>query len=220
MLGIPVQSYPEMGAEPISGKKLRAMSVAEVQLFNGDLVNIANQYGMDAIRAAIEEYQEQIFIMVRQVMDAANNPYGGAGALGDTIAMRPLRAVDVGIAADIWDADYTAQAPPVAVAKVNADTMGEEEANIIFGVLSERGTKDVITAYQWVKGGKTSVGLTLPFNYADVDRACFVKLQAPIIQFPEEVLTFNVCCVRAQWSYHALVGIHAARARNLTTITT
>lgn len=220
MIGITVKQYPEIGADPICGKKLRAVSQAEVEKFNDDLINIAAQYGMDSIRSAIEEYQDQIFILVRQVMEDANNPYGGSGALGDQVAMRALRAVDVGITADIWDADYTGQAPPVAIAKVSANAMAEDEGNIIFGVLNEQGIRDVITAYNWVKGGKTYTGLTLPFYYADDDKAKFVKLQAPIIQFTEETLTFNVCCARAQWSYHALVGIHAARASLMTTITT
>lgn len=220
MIGLVVKSYEEVKADPICGKKLRALSAVEVEKFNDDLVNIAAQYGMDSIRSAIEEYQEQIFTLVRQVMEDSNAPYGGSGALGDEVAMRALRAVDVGITADIWDADYTALAPPVASAKVSANAMLENEGNIIFGCLVEQGTRDVVTAYSWTKGGKTYTGLTLPFYYADDDRAKFVKLQAPIIQFTEEVLTFNVCVVRAQWSYMALVGIHAARASLTTTITT
>jgi len=217
-IGLGVRAYAEMPAEPISGKKLRAISQPEIEKFNDDLINIAAQYGMDSIRSAIQEYQDQILILVRQVMEETNAPYGGSGALGDEIAMRALRAVDVGITADIWDADYTGETPPSIVAKVN-NAMLENEGNIIFGLLCEQGTRDVITAYNWSKGGKTFTGLTLPFYYADDDRAKFVKLQAPIIQFTEETLVFNVCCVRAQFSYHALVGIHAARASLMTTIT-
>lgn len=219
MIGIAVRAYEEVKADPICGKKLRAISAAEVEKFNDDLQNIAAQYGMDSIRSAIEEYQDQVFILVRQVMEDSNAPYGGSGALGDEVAMRALRAVDVGITADIWDADYSAETPPSIVAKVPANAMLENEGNIIFGVLNEQGIRDVITAYSWTKGGKTYTGLTLPFYYADEDRAKFVKLQAPIIQFTEETLTFNVCCARAQFSYHALVGIHAARASLMTTIT-
>lgn len=218
MIGVQVKQYPA-GNDSISGKKLREASSAEVALFNDDLMNIAAQYGMDAIRAAVEEYQDLIWILVRQVMEESNNPYGGAGALGDTVAIRAIRPIDVGIAADIWDTDYTAVVVGTASNRqqtfISADTMGEEEANIIFGALVEHGDNRVVNAYRWSKNQKNYPTLTLPFPYCDGDRAQFVKFQAPIIQFTEEALTFYLNVVRAQFSYMQLVGIHATKASNI-----
>lgn len=203
----------------ITGKKLRAISQDELDKFNDDLVNIAAMYGMDSIRAAIEEYQEEILILVRQVMEQANSPYGGSGARGAEICMRALRPIDVGIAADIWDVDSTgitvATASEREVTKINADTMGEEEGNIIFGALNEHGDERVVNAYRWNKNQVDYPALTLPFPYADADRATFVKFQAPIIQFTEETLSFYQNTVRAQFSYVALVGMHATRATDI-----
>lgn len=217
-IGLAVKSYPEEKGL-ITGKKLRTVSPEEVQKFNDDLVNIAAQYGMDAIRSAIEEYQEEIFVLVRQVMEQANAPYGGSGALGDEICMRSLRPIDVGIAADIWDVDHTAVDVGTASNRertiINADTMGEEEGNIIFGALNEHGDSRVVNAYRWSKNQKNYPALTLPFPYTDPDRATFVKFQAPIIQFTEETLTLYFNVVRAQYSYVALVGIHACRASDV-----
>lgn len=223
MIGIPVRAYPA-GSDNISGKKLREASPQEVALFNDDLQNIAAQYGMDAIRSAIEEYQELIWILARQVMEESNNPYGGAGALGDTAVIRALRPIDVGIAADIWDTDYTAvvvgtaaqrQQAFVGATPASGDLMGEEEGNIIFGALVEHGNNRVVNAYRWSKNQKNYPTLTLPFPYCDTDRAQFVKFQAPIIQFTEETLIFYWNVVRAEWSYAALVGIHATKASNI-----
>ena len=224
-IGLKVEVYPEeKGA--VTGKKLRGASAEEVRLFNNDLVNIAAQYGMAAIRAAIEEYQQEIWILIRQVMEQANAPYGGAGALGDEVTMRALRPIDVGIGAagtaEIWDVDWTTLDPTTTVAdreKVRicsattaADLMGEEEGNILFGALIEHGDSRVVNAYRWVKGGKAYPALTLPFTYCDDDVAQFVKFQAPIIQFTEESLLLYMNVVRASWVYMAIVGIHACRA--------
>ena len=203
----------------ITGKKLRGASVEEVDKFNDDLTNIAAQYGMDSIRSAIEEYKEEIWVLVRQVMEQANAPYGGSGARGAEICMRPLRPIDVGIAADIWDVDSTGiTVVTVAereVTKINADTMGEEEGNILIGALNEHGDQRVVNAYRWSKNQVDYPALTLPFPYADPDRATFVKFQAPIIQFTEETLTLYQNTVRAQFSYVALVGLHACRASDI-----
>lgn len=223
-IGLSVKQYPEETGV-ITGKKLRLVSPEEVEKFNDDLVNIAAMYGMDAIRAAIEEYQEEIFILTRQVMEQANAPYGGSGALGDEICIRALRPVDVGIGAadgadEIWDTNYTAiditaDASLRQQTLINADAMGEEEGNILIGALVEHGDSRVVNAYNWTKNQKTYPALTLPFPYVDDDRAKFVKFQAPIIQFTEETLTFRVNVVRASWSYMAIVGIHAARASDI-----
>jgi hypothetical protein len=217
-IGLTVKSYPEETGL-VTGKKLRVVSTEEVQKFNDDLVNIAAQYGMDAIRAAIEEYQEEIFVMVRQVMQQANSPYGGSGALGDEVCMRPLRPIDVGIAADIWDSNYTAIDVSVAANReqtlINADAMGEEEGNIIFGGLVEHGDTRVCNAYRWNKNQKIYPALSLPFPYCNDDMAKFVKFQAPIVQFTEETLTLYVNIVRAQYNYMALVGVHATKASNV-----
>lgn len=218
MIGIVVQNYPEETGR-VTGKKLRGVTPDEVMAFNDDLVNIAAQYGMDAIKAAIEEYQQEIFTMVRQVMEEANSPYGGSGALGDEVCMRALRPIDVGIAADIWDTDYTAVVVGTAANRqqtfINGDTMGEEEGNIIFGALNEHGNNRVINAYKWTKNQKQYPTLTLPFTYCDPDVAQFVKFQAPLIQFTEEALYFYWNVVRAEWAYVALVGIHATKASNV-----
>ncbi len=217
-IGLQVKNYPaEIG--PLTGKKLRVVSVAEVEKFNDDLFNIAAQFGMQSIRAAIDEYQEEIFILVRQVMEEANAPYGGSGARGFEICMRPLRPIDVGIAADIWDvSNATVDVGTAAsreITKINADTMGEEEGNIIMGALREAGSGRVVNAYRWSKNQVDYPALTLPFPYADPDRATFVKFQAPIIQFTEEVLTLYVNVVRAEYDYTALVGLHATRANDV-----
>lgn len=223
-IGITRMAYSEEKGV-LTGKKLRMASIEEVDRFNDDLVNIAAMYGMDAIRAAIEEYQEEIWVLVRQVMEQANAPYGGSGALGDEICIRALRPVDVGIGAadgadEIWDTDYTAvtvtaDASARQQVLINGDAMGEEEGNILIGALWEHGDARVINAYNWTKNQKTYPALTLPFPYVDDDRAKFVKFQAPIIQFTEETLTFRVNVVRAQFSYMAIVGIHAARASDI-----
>lgn len=222
-IAIPVRAYTEETGV-ITGKKLRSAAPNEVQYFNDDLVNISAQYGMDAIRAAIEEYQNEIFTLVRQVMQEANSPYGGSGALGDEVCMRALRPIDVGIGiagvAEIWDKDYTALniLTPVTQREatlINADPMGEEEGNIIFGALVEHGDNRVVNAYRWSKNQKLYPALTLPFVYCDSDKAQFVKFQAPIIQFTEETLTLYVNVVRASWSYMALVGIHATKASSV-----
>lgn len=223
MIGIQEQNYPEVSGA-ITGKKLREISAAEVAAFNDDLVNIAAQYGMDAIKAAIDEYQEEIFMLTRQVMQEANSPYGGSGALGDEVCIRALRPIDVGIGlvgvAEIWDKDYTAVniLTPVTAREqtlINADPMGEEEGNIIFGALVEHGDNRVVNGYRWTKNQKAYPALSLPFTYCDGDRAQFVKFQAPIAQFTEETLTLYVNCVRASWSYLALVGIHATKASSI-----
>lgn len=223
MIGVPVRQYPEESGV-ITGKKLRSATPDEVQKFNDDLVNIAAQFGMDAIRAAVEEYSAEIWTLVRQVMQEANAPYGGSGALGDEVTMRALRPIDVGIVADIWDTDYTAVVVGTATNRQQAfvggtpasgDPMGEEEGNIIFGALSEHGNNRVINAYRWVKNQKTYPALTLPFPYCDTDRAQFVKFQAPIIQFTEETLYFYWNVVRAEWAYVGLVGIHATKASSI-----
>jgi len=216
-IGITSKQYAaETGA--ITGKKLRAVSQAEVDKFNDDLMNMAVMYGMDSIRAAVEEYQEQIFVLVRQVMEQANAPYGGAGARGAEICMSALRPIDVSIAADIWDVDNTAvdvlTMADRDIIKVNACEMGEEEGNILFGALVETGSRRVVNAFKWSKNQVDYPTLTLPFPYVDGDRATFVKFQAPIIQFTEEILTLTVNIVRAEWDYTALVGVHACRARH------
>lgn len=219
-IGIPEMNYAEEKGV-VTGKTLRAITAQEVKNFNDDLVNIAAQYGMDAIRAAIEEYQEEIFMLTRQVMQEANSPYGGSGALGDEVCIRALRPIDVGIAADIWDTDYTAVVVGTAANRqqtfINADTMGEEEGNLIFGALVEHGDNRVVNAYRWMKNQKQYPALTLPFPYCDGDRAQFVKFQAPIVQFTEEALTFYINVVRAQFSYMQLVGIHATKASSVAT---
>lgn len=203
----------------ITGKKLRAITQKELDIFNDDLMNIAAHYGMDAIRAAVEEYQEEILLLVRQVMEQANAPYGGSGARGAEICMRALRPIDVGIAADIWDTDYTAVVVGTATNReqtfINADTMGEEEGNILLGALNEHGDQRVVNAYRWMKNQINYPALTLPFPYCDTDRASFVKFQAPIIQFTEEALTFYWNVVRAQFAYVGLVGVHATRAQDV-----
>jgi len=222
-IGIVAMEYPETKSS-LSGKRLRTVSAAEVEKFNDDLANIAAQYGMDSIRSAIDEYQAQIFELVRQVMQEANSPYGGSGALGDEVVMRALRPIDVGIAADIWDTDYTAvvvgtaaqrQQAFIGATPASGDTMLEEEGNIFFGALSEHGNNRVINAYKWTKNQKQYPTLSLPFTYCDLDRAQFVKFQAPIMQFTEETLYFFWNVVRAEWNYVALVGIHACRASNV-----
>lgn len=227
-IGVQERAYPE-GREPESGKKLRAVSLDEVKLFNDDIMNIAAQYGMDSIRAAIAEYCDMIFLLARQVMQEANNPYGGAGALGDQVCIRALRPIDVGIGAagiaEIWDVDWTTLDPTTTVgdrekiricsATSLPDTMGEEEGNILFGALIEKGSNMVVNAYRWVKNQKSYPGLTLPFTYCDSDRAQFVKFQAPIIQFTEEALTLYMNVVRASWVYLAIVGIHVTKASNI-----
>lgn len=218
-IGIAEMSYPEEKGI-VTGKTLRAVSAEEVKNFNDDLLNIAAQYGMDAIRAAIEEYQEEIFMLTRQVMQEANAPYGGSGALGDEVCIRALRPIDVGIAADIWDVNYTGVDVGTASSRQQTlitDTMLEEEGNIIVGALVEHGDRRVVNAFRWSKNQKNYPALTLPFPYCDDDRAKFVKFEAPIVQFTEETLTLYVNVVRAQFSYLALVGIHACRASNITT---
>lgn len=225
MIGISVQAYSE-ATSLIAGKKLRSISADEVAAFNDDLVNIAAQYGMDAIRAAIEEYQQEIFELTRQVMQEANSPYGGSGALGDEVCIRALRPIDVGIGkagfAEIWDVDWTTLDPTTTVAdrqKVRicsdtgvGDVMGEEEGNILFGALIESGDNRVVNAYRWSKNQKNYPALSLPFTYCDTDRAQFVKFQAPIVQFTEETLLLYMNVVRASWVYLAIVGIHATKA--------
>lgn len=222
-IGLAVKTYAEETGK-VTGKKLRVASSEEVAKFNDDLVNIAAQYGMDSIRSAIEEYQEEIWTLVRQVMEQANAPYGGAGALGDEICIRALRPMDVGIGVtdgsyEYWDVDYTGiDVTNVDLREnvlINANSMGEEEGHIIFGCLVEHGDSRVINAYRWAKGGKSYPTLTLPFPYCDKEVAQFVKLQAPIITFTEETLSFFVNVVRASWSYLALVGIYATRASNI-----
>lgn len=227
-IGVQVKTYSEEKGR-VTGKKLRIVSGDEVQKFNDDLMNIAAQYGMDSIRAAIEEYQEEIFVLVRQVMEQANSPYGGSGALGDEVVMRALRPIDVGIGADgtaeIWDVDWTTLDPSttasdrekirICSATSLPDTMGEEEGNILFGALIEHGDHRVVNAYRWVKNQKSYPALTLPFPYCDKDVAQFVKFQAPIIQFTEEALTLYMNVVRASWVYLAIVGIHACKASNV-----
>ncbi len=217
-IAIQRMAYPEITGG-ITGKKLRGASLSEVDKFNDDLTNIAAQFGMESIRSAIDEYKEEIWILVRQVMEEANAPYGGSGARGAEICMRPLRPIDVGIAADIWDVDSTGITVGTAsereVTKISADTMGEEEGNILIGALNEHGDHRVVNAYRWSKNQVDYPALTLPFPYADGDRATFVKFQAPIIQFTEETLTFYQNTVRAQFSYVALVGLHATRATDV-----
>lgn len=227
-IGVQERAYAE-GREPSSGKKLRACTLEEVKKFNDDLLNIAAQYGMDSIRSALAEYADMVWLLTRQVMQEANNPYGGAGALGDEVCMRALRPIDVGIGAagtaEIWDVDWTTLDPTTTVAdreKIRIcsatsapDTMGEEEGNIIFGALTEHGSDRVVNAYRWAKNQKTYPGLTLPFTYCDEDRAKFVKFQAPIIQFTEEALTLYMNVVRSSWVYMAMVGIHVTKASNI-----
>lgn len=222
-IGLTVRAYPEVKGS-VTGKKLRMASTEEVTKFNEDLVNIAAQYGQEAIRAAIEEYQEPIWTLVRQVMEQANAPYGGAGALGDEVCMRALRPVDVGIGnadgtAEIWDTDYTA-VDLIADASLREqelvnDQMLEEEGHIIFGALVEHGSDRVCNAYRWIKGGKSFPTLSLAFPYCNDDVAKFCKFQAPIITFTEETLVFKVNIVRIAWNYMALVGIYATRASNV-----
>jgi len=108
-IGIPVRSYAE-DTGTITGKKLRQVSPEEVTKFNDDLVNIAALYGQESIRLALDEYQSSVFSVVRQVMQEANAPYGGAGALGDEVSMRAIRPVDVNYTGgnDTWVRDNTA----------------------------------------------------------------------------------------------------------------
>lgn len=222
-IGVTVQDYKEEEGI-VSGKTLRSIRAAEVAAFNDDLENIAAAYGMDAIRAAVQEYQEEIFMLTRQVMHEANATYGGSGALGSEVCIRALRPIDVGIGAtapapEVWDIDYTAVDVTVVANRqqtfINGDQMAEEEGNILFGALNEHGDSRVINAYKWTKNQKEYPTLTLPFPYCDDDRAKFVKFQAPIVQFTEETLYFYWNVVRRQFAYVALVGIHAARASNL-----
>lgn len=218
-IGLAVKSYAEEKGE-ITGKKLRAASAKEVELFNDDLVNIAAMYGMDSIRSAIEEYQEEIWVVVRQVMEEANAPYGGAGALGDEVCIRAIRPVDVNYTGgnDTWIRDNTAVAvgtPASREITYFTRTMDESEGCLIIGALIEEGSRRVINAYRWSKNQKDYPALTLPFTYCDQDRASFVKFQAPIAVFTEETLTFRVNVVEAVFSYMAIVGIYATRASQI-----
>jgi len=227
-IGIALKAYGEETGK-ITGKKLRVVSPEEVTKFNDDLVNIAAQYGMDSIRSAIEEYQEEVFTVVRQVMQEANAPYGGAGALGDEVCMRALRPVDLdgmlqvdeathNTNDDIWDVDYTTIDPTTATERekkcVNKK-FGETEGCLIFGALNENGSNRVINAYRWAKNQKSYPALTLPFPYCDTDRAQFVKFQAPIAVFTEETVDMWWSIVRASFAYVALVGIYATRASQI-----
>lgn len=219
-IGIPVRSYAE-DTGTITGKKLRQVSPEEVTKFNDDLVNIAALYGQESIRLALDEYQSSVFSVVRQVMQEANAPYGGAGALGDEVSMRAIRPVDVNYTGgnDTWVRDNTAIDVTVAADRqitYFTRTTGETEGLLIIGALIEEGSRRVINAYLWNKNQKAYPALTLPFSYTNPNAAAFVKFQSPIAQFTEEALVFNVNVVEAVFSYMAIVGVYTTRASQIT----
>lgn len=227
MLGI---AYDSINAnehdEPATTKPQRAISRAELDLFNRDLDAIAAQYASEPVRVLLEKYQNEALVVARNTMYSARQPYGGANALGNEITMRALRPVDInahGVNVHIWDVNLAGSALgnvwglQSGGAAPAADAMGEEEGNILFAFIDPV-TRPGFVAYQTViNGNRTYPYFTLSFEDARQDSLPVAELMSPVLEFPEDTILINLIVgYLTNPDRIQPLGLHFARARVLT----
>lgn len=214
--------------DPWTEKPQRAISEAQLNLFNRDLDSMAALYGQEPIRVLLEKYQREALVVARNVMYGANQPYGGANALGNEIAMRALRPVDVnahGVNVHIWDVNLAGSALgnvwgyQSGGAAPAPDTMGEEEGNIIVGFVDPV-VRPAFVAYQVaVNANRFYAYFTMNWDLTRSDSVPMVEVSAPILEFPEDTVLLNMAVGypigvdRTQ-----SVGMHFARARVMAAV--
>ena len=115
MAKIEERDFTEEDKGGMTGRTQRAISAAEVQLFNIDYDRLMDNELSTRINRILEEAREYSFELARHVMDRANQRYGGSTTLGDEIGIRLLRPDDLemGVAvatgtADSWQFTWTA----------------------------------------------------------------------------------------------------------------
>lgn len=220
--GVDKQNYPE---EVVGGQTLKLISADEVEKFNMDLDGIVSAYAHPQVRDAFDSYKTAIFMGTRGVMFGARQPYGGPKGAQDEIAMRAIRPIDVkastGSPTDVWDTTLSSVTNiPVAQAKVSAVVMGRFDGLVIVGFAETAADPSMYTAYQIVKGGVTFPYLTLKFTVSSRDFAPFMKLQVPVIVWPEETLTINLAAARTgtPTSYLEIIGVALSKASTFRTV--
>lgn len=220
--GVDTHDYPE---EVVSGQTLRRISAPEVEKFNMDLDGIVSAYAHPQIRDAFDSYKTAIFMCARGVMYWARQPYGGPMGAQDEIAMRAIRPIDIkastGSPTDVWDTTLSSVTNiPVAQAKINGVTMGEFDGLTIVGLAETAADPSMYSAYQVVLGGVTFPYLTLKFTVSNRDYAPFMKLQAPVIAWPQKTLTLNVAAARTgtPTSYIEVIGVAFSKAATFRTV--
>lgn len=225
-IGILEKLYPAE-TDKLTNKVLKEVSAEEVKFFNMDLLALASQYAAEPVRAAIEKYQKEMFLLARNVMYSAKQPYGGANALGNEITMRLLRPVDLAFTIEeYWDLDLSGSAVgnvwgyQTGGVTPADDTIGEEEGNIIFG-WTDPVPLPGFAAYQLVSNVTRSYGYyTVSFAQCRADSIPFMELQAPIIEWPEDTVRINMVVARLiNPTRMQAIGIHFARARSISTAT-
>lgn len=225
-IGVEVKDYAEE-TERLSGKVLREISAAEVTLFNMDLQALASQYVAEPVRVAVEKYQREAFLLARNVMYAARQPFGGANALGNEITMRLIRPVDLAYTIEeYWDLDISGDAIgdvwgiQTGGTTPADDTLTEQEGNIIFG-WTDPVPLPGFAAYQYVSNGTRTYGYyTISFTQCRADSIPFMELQAPIVEWPEDSVRINAVVARQiNPTRMQALGIHFCRARDIISAT-
>lgn len=226
-IGIPIDSRfnPAGHVSAVYQKDQWEMSPEQLGLFNADLQNIACQYGAEPIRYLLGKHQYAILALGRNVMASAKQPYGGANALGAEITMRLLRPIDLAFTAGyLWDRDLSGETPGTLFiwqAQAGAaDTIGEEEGNIILGFIDPVPLPGV-DAYQVItNGNRTYPFYTLSFTQFRADSIPVAECMAPIMEWPEDTVQINCDPSRAiNPDRLQAIGIHFARARAMVTTT-
>ena len=216
---------PGQHVDASSEKPLRAISEDELNLFNLDLQAIAAQYTAEPFRALLEKYQQETLALTRNVMYGANQPYGGANALGSEICMRPIRPVDVAYTVEEqWDMDLSGSTVgnvwgfQTGSGTPGDDAIGEEEGNIILGFIDPVPVPG-FCAYQLItNGNRLYPYFTMNWRTALADGIPIVECMSPIIEWPEDSVRVNmVVAYLVNPDRTQAFGLHICRARAIIT---
>ena len=107
MARIAEQDYAAVDKGENTGRSLREINQAEVELFNLDYDRLIDNELSQRVNRILEDAREYAFELTRHVMHRANQRYGGSTNLGNEIGVRILRPDDMemGVAVPTGTAD-------------------------------------------------------------------------------------------------------------------
>ncbi len=95
MARIDERDYEAESPGPLTGRALKEMATAEVQLFNLDYDRIIDMEQSQRLDRIFEDDREYVFELTRHVMERANQRFGGSTAQGDEVGIRTIRPADM-----------------------------------------------------------------------------------------------------------------------------
>ena len=204
MARIAEQDYAAVDKGEQTGRSLREISQAEVQLFNLDYDRLVDEELSTRVKRILEEAREYAFELTRHVMHRANQRYGGGTTLGNEIGIRITRPDDMemGVAVptgtpDSWLFTWTAtgdqDAFGTAANEVDLADQSDAEALLIVGWTTNHPSPKT-ESLQATKFNRELFVQPLPWDAVAEERGGIKVIEANpwFVAFPGERFTFDV----------------------------